>query len=464
MKARKHKAAPAPAPDRRWTQVAVLGGLTLVLAVLLAQHAADLNGPSYWKWPWRRIDTLRIFPPMFAAFVPALAALRIERNPRLPIALPLGLTMGSMYALMLVAMGVQDDPFSLERIAINVSVPRITGYFANALQVGDDVRAFMEAYPDRMAELIGHSKNKPPGLILFWTALVRLFGPTLGTAKLGGLLLGALGTASVPATYWLARRMGAERTAAFRASALIALAPGIVLFLPQFDQFYPAAACLLLGAWIAALEENSRLYAALFGLWLGVITFFTYNLLVLGIFVALLAVWKTRQGQARQVLELSAIALGTFLLFQLALFLATGWDPWATFRAAYANQKLILSRLPPRFQRPYPDTIPFDLTDFLLGLAWVPALLAAWYFWPRAGQLRDRTYWLAALGLAQIVGVALTGLLQVETARVWSFMFPLVAIPAGMELGRWTLRQAGIALTAQWLLITSLQQNMWFIK
>ncbi|HEX3359236.1 MAG TPA: hypothetical protein VHS31_19820 [Tepidisphaeraceae bacterium] len=29
--------------------------MALVLAVLLVVHAPFMNGPDYWKWPWRRL-------------------------------------------------------------------------------------------------------------------------------------------------------------------------------------------------------------------------------------------------------------------------------------------------------------------------------------------------------------------------------------------------------------------------
>src|SRR6185503_7878869 len=97
-----------------------------------------------------------------------------------------------------------------------------------------------------------------------------------------------------------------------------------------------------------------------------------------------------------------------------------------TFRAAIHNQ----SRLLPGFDRPYPQSIAFDLIDFALGVGWIALLLAASYL--ATGAHRG----LVIAGLMQLLVVAATGLLPGETARVWAFMTPLVALPAGAELAR----------------------------
>ena len=61
---------------------------------------------------------------------------------------------------------------------------------------------------------------------------------------------------------------------------------------------------------------------------------------------------------------------------------------------------------------------------------------------------------LVVLALAQLVLVAATGLLPGETARVWSFMFPLLMMPVGLELARWPMK-ARIACLTMLALITA---------
>ena len=67
------------------------------------------------------------------------------------------------------------------------------------------------------------------------------------------------------------------------------------------------------------------------------------------------------------------------------------------------------------------------------------------------------------LCVVQVLVVALTGLLQTETARVWAFMLPLWMVPVGLELARWTWRGRAVAYACTWLLLAAAVQNMIFV-
>jgi len=56
--------------------------------------------------------------------------------------------------------------------------------------------------------------------------------------------------------------------------------------------------------------------------------------------------------------------------------------------------------------------------------------------------------------------VALTGLIQAETARVWIFLLPLLMIPAGLELSRWPPRLRAVAHVAMIAVTIALYANM----
>jgi hypothetical protein len=115
----------------------------------------------------------------------------------------------------------------------------------------------------------------------------------------------------------------------------------------------------------------------------------------------------------------------------------------------------------PATHRTWPLTVPFDLTDFALGAGWVCPLLAIYYLFGSAR--RDGRLALILLCFAQFVAVAVSGLLAGETARVWIFMFPLLVIPAGLELSKWTRGPRLTALACLWLLTALLSQNMVFV-
>jgi hypothetical protein len=162
--------------------------------------------------------------------------------------------------------------------------------------------------------------------------------------------------------------------------------------------------------------------------------------------------------QTRLALRHSAIALavmlGTLLLMRVGLL----YDPIATFKAAWVNQHALLARYAD--QRPYPQTILFDLTDFTLGSGWISVLLLAFYLVRPDSRQRAA---LVVMAIVQLVIVAVAALLQSETARVWNFMLPLLMIPVGLELSRWPRSGRVAALAMLSLLLIAIYQNMTFL-
>jgi hypothetical protein len=141
------------------------------------------------------------------------------------------------------------------------------------------------------------------------------------------------------------------------------------------------------------------------------------------------------------------------------LHLVSGYRPIATFRAARAVHAVMLQRIAEVGQgRFLPETIPFDLTDFAMAAGWIGVLLAGYGLARRDGDGR-RLGWLAVV---QIVVVAGTGLLQGETFRVWLFLLPLLMLPIGLELRRWSRAQRTIAYACLLLLTFAVGQNMVF--
>src|SRR5688572_28248976 len=159
----------------------------------------------------------------------------------------------------------------------------------------------------------------------------------------------------------------------------------------------------------------------------------TFNVLVIGIFMALYPFVVPTHLPVRvrllRALELGAIAVLVWLALLLMMMPAIGYDAPATFASAWRNQHELLRRY--AHTRPYPATIPFDLIDFALGAGWSGAAIAVGFFFDQAARTAAgaRLTRLSLLCLAQLLIVAVTGLLQLETARVWTFMLPLLLVP-----------------------------------
>jgi hypothetical protein len=303
-----------------------------------------------------------------------------------------------------------------------------------------------------MSLLHGHSVTKPPGILLSYTATFALSPPSPDTADRIAIALGLLAALGVPMTYAAARALGARRDAAFVAASLFAVAPSLGAFWPSFDAVYPAVACALVITWHRALLTGRVVWSVAFGLVLAIAALYAYNFLVLGAFLllhALVVVWL-RHGGPGYVRALVAgpgrqalVVVATWALAYAVVHASSGFDPVGTFRRALAIQ----GELEGGLDRPWRRIILFDLTDYALGMAWLPAIpavlgaAAAWHRAPRAH------FPLVATCLAQPLIVAVTGILPTETARTWIFMFPFVLIPAGIEMATWRPGSRAIVYT-----------------
>jgi hypothetical protein len=76
----------------------------------------------------------------------------------------------------------------------------------------------------------------------------------------------------------------------------------------------------------------------------------------------------------------------------------------------------------------------------------------------RSMDVRKR--WLLAACLIQPVCVAVIGVLQSETLRVWNFMLPLIAIAAGVELATWHPRARASAYAVMFITLLAIGQNL----
>jgi hypothetical protein len=223
----------------------------------------------------------------------------------------------------------------------------------------------------------------------------------------------------------------------------------MTLFFLYLDPVYPIFSCALLGTWYLTLERESRRTAILFGLILFVTTMTGYTLLVVGFALGGMTLARMRR---RSTYELVAIALGVTVAAHIVFALVTGFNPISAFRTAMAMQEYQL----PLLHRPWPKTIPFDLLDFFLGAGWA-ALVPAIF-----GLKQRREITIACFATPFIV--ALTGLIQTETARVWIFLLPLLFLPAALELQQWTRRQRMSVYAVQVVVLIALYANMIFLN
>jgi hypothetical protein len=443
--------------------LATVAALALGACVIL--QAPLVTGPSFWHWPYRRLPAWPLYGLLAAAGVPVFTAQLVCRSSaRGATALGLACLALGCFAMKLASVLPYTDPPSLDLIQTIVENPHATSYYTDAAALRSEhaVREWLPLYPQYMSMLSLHSKTKPPGPILYWSAVIQLFGTGRTATLVGGIALGLFGSLSVVATYAFIRALTRLPDAAFAGASFMALCPGFVLFFPMFDPTYPILSCAIMGCWAGAVERRDRRLAILTGAALAVTCVVTFNVLVVGAFMAAYAlvmpVDVSLRARVTRALTLGAVAVAVWLLLLEVLRLATGYDVYETFTSAWRNQHELLRRH--AHTRPYPQTIPFDLLDFAFGGAWSGSVIAVGYFLDRAARADARLTRLSALCVAQLVLVALTGILQMETARVWAFMLPLLMVPAGLELRSWSPRARLCVFAASWFAMAAIAQNV----
>jgi hypothetical protein len=447
------RSADAPSPLALAAVLAI--GLAFVAGVYL--KTPGLNGTWYWAWPYRDLDVARVVALLALPLLPfALAVREIERG---RVVAAIALLMIASFGLQL--FGMLCRPEGLEHLRAIVMSPIATSYFTDAQKI-DDLGAWLANF--HTATLAKHSATHPPGPILYYALWLRAFdAPT--AALVGGIALGALATLAIPAMHAFAGLWTDDARSRLVACAYYALVPATVVFFPEFDQIYPIFAMLAAVAWARALR-GSRAAAIAFGVVLFVETFFAYNLLAAGAFLAMYTAWFLRRerGDAdawRRVVAASAIGLAACAVCTGLVWLI-GFDPVQTFAHALAMQKLDAATV----HRPWTSTVLLDPYDFLLGAGILAGPLLALHVARIAktfAAARDESM-LSLIALATIVVVDLSGLLRGEAARLWLFLQPLAIVPASRELLRFDARGRALFFAVQWLIVAVMVGRMSFVE
>jgi hypothetical protein len=430
----------------------------------VAFQRSPLNGSlrlTHWEWPWRDLGILHTALFLIVPFA-CIAYVLWKAESRPDSRFSFDLWILALGNFLLQIMGILADSRGFGLIQQTVRSWSATSYFMDAARI-QDLATWLHDF-DR-ASLGFHSSTHPPGPILFYYPFFQLFD---SAALIGGCVVGCVGSLGVLVTYKFAGLWTDNHHTRLIASAFYALLPATTLFFPEMDQVYPIFSMLLILSWCRSLDSKQRI--PLESLYLGAIlflsTFFAYNLLTVGAFLAYYGLyWIWQQGWTRSswitLLINSGIAAGVCTGAYLALWLATGFNPIASFRHALANQAAYAVFL----NRPYLRYALFDPYDFFLGAGIValPLLLFQLYRVPRDFDPTRKEVALTLIGLATILTIDLTGTLRGEAARVWLFLLPLLVVPVALELYRFRWRWRIAIFSMQWLIVACVKAKMFFI-
>jgi hypothetical protein len=446
----------------RWKLTIVLV-LAAVAALLVSFHVHGMNGPWYWMWAWRRLGW-GIYPLMLAAATPAALAQWLFARGKVRPARLVWLLMLATLLMQFAALSRQPPGIVRLRLivenSINTSYYNAAVVLCKQMDQGMSYRDWLEIYPQLMDKMMLHAGYKPPGLLFYYIALIRLFGYSGASAWAGGIGIALLACGSVAATYAFIRRFGGDESAAFLGASYFALCPSLILFLPQFDQAYPILSCLMLITWAAALER--RWISIAFGGLLALAIFLSPTFLMFGMFLAVYTLLYIRDGGSPafvRALERSALAIATVILLYFLFYAVSGFNPIQTFLVANQRSQAHLISL----QRPWPMHSLFDLVDIALGLGWIAVPLIVWGTRAACAQGGSKICRLTWLGIMQVLVAVAVAVIPGENARIFLPMMPLLMPPVGLELSRWNARARCIAFACLWLNLVVLAQNMTFI-
>jgi hypothetical protein len=448
--------------------------LTIAAFFLIAvhQHLFNVNSHYYYTWKWQWIPSKTVYPVLIPLAIPFfLGQIVYLRNPaRVWIALA-AVTL-STFCLMIGGAVVLKDPPSFSRISDAIQSRFTTGYFDTAallIHKGISVRQLLQRYPSLLDHFYLHPRQKPPGLVLFEMAIIRVFGDGNVGAMASGWLIAALASLSVINTYLFIAYFTQSRDAAFFGASYFALCPSLLMFYPDFDICFPNLTALLAVLWALSLKKNQTRYAVLVGLAYAITGLITYLPGVLPIFLVGFTFLQHRSdprcGWGRIVRQL-AISGAVFAAFYIVLWVVTGFDPIATLRECARQVNILWDKLINVYHYPHhslPWTFFTDLYDFALGSGWISFVLVGFYFASTARDGWTPRARIALVSVSQFVVIALVGLLQTESARIWIFMYPMLILPVGLELAKWKPWQRLAVYAALLLLTVAMCQSMQFI-
>lgn len=439
------------------------------------------------RWAQRGWITVRLRPypdapprpPVYGVYHPGFARVGV-------IALVLALACAAAVFVLARRDRIRVAPFLagavLCMVAFSTAVAWVNGSPKEALRGVHDVvvardvatvgsvggaRAFVREYPRIVGTLQSvHSITHPPGRLVVARAMTRAFAGHPFAQALAMAVLSAL--VLIP-LWFLARRLFGER-AAFVAVAMLAVAPGPVLFgfasweTVETTLFTGATALLAYGGFArdASSEGDAAARARAWmavagGFVIGLATFVTFAAAFVAVIAGLLALMTRPRRDAVRAIALAA-AGGVAALIVLRVL--ASYDLFASYHASReALRALPVAR---------PNFYVLTLRPHLYWLAGAPA---AWLTFAGVGiaglaareliveRCRLLMAVLAPLAIFYALPARVTMLLPGELERTVAYAYPIAAVAAGAAFARWEQRcgRARADLLAALVLASALQ-------
>ena len=349
-------------------------------------------------------------------------------------------------ATWMLALAFVDGPTGISRVLGNPYE-----YLRTAREV-DDIGVLLTTYVSRIPyaaddNWVTHVAGHPPGMLLFFVALVRL---GLGSDFTAGIVVSLVAATLPAAVLTTLRALGAEAVAR-RAAPFLVFTPAAVFLAVSAD-----AVIATVGAWgiaslaVAASRPRTAAmiaWAAVAGIVLGATVMMSYGMLLLGI-LALAVLIATR----RWVLLPIAAATASAVVLGFAAGGFALWEAYPVLAERYADG--IAS------ERPYAYWVWGNLAA--LAICAGPAVggaIAATAVSPEARR-RSAVRWLIVAGALMVLLADLSGMSKAEVERIWLPFVPWLTIAFAFVPAPW--RRRLLAAQLVWaLLVQHLLYTVW---
>ncbi len=475
-----------------WLLVIVASGVGIAAAALLTQWMLPRGHEAVWVWELRT-ETVPILPWTLPAVVVMLVValvgldgLRTGVAPTRPKCAVLVICLTLACESLMVSMAVDERDFPFRTSAATLGNMTM-GYYLEAARLSSPQEWIMDVatrtdrtqVPERVA-------THPPGPVLYyWAARQWMLAHPAVVERLQRRLENWSGDEGLEASVALARRVAtfrpgpADVTMAFWPGLLLTLTaplivplmfglgslaggrrlgmtaaifscaiPSLICFNPSVDGLGAVLGALAMLLWMWSLRAaRFGLPAAVCGCVWAVALFWSFGLTALAaVFVVLGAVWwRDLPPQMRMPIRHAVWVAAGMLLVTLGGYFALGYNPLTSVRGSFAVQEAVMQ------QRPYAPSVIWNLYDFALlagptlVLAGIVGTLMA-----LAKSHRPRVVGGLGLGVAATLAVlALAARTRGEVGRIWGFLMPFLAVPAGVPILRlrgWNLIAAGLLL------------------
>jgi methylthioxylose transferase len=293
---------------------------------------------------------------------------------------------------------------------------------------------FLSDFPAITAKLPIQAQGHPPGLLLTMHYL--------GIDSAAGLaaLTIVVGAAATPLLYLLGRRLASESEARTTALLFVFVPTSLLYGATSADALFATLGVLAAVGLVARRPAGQAAGAA----GLALAAFFSYALLAVGAWAALVR-WR-REGIGA-ALRLAAICAVVLVLAFALLDLVTGFNLVDAIRATDSRYREGIARL-----RPYAFWFFGSPAAFILMLGPI-----AW-FAARSLAAKEAT----AIALALVIAASvLAGYTKAETERIWLFLVPFACLAAARALPRRWLAPVLVGATAQAVLVEIFLFTKW---